>query len=148
MSSVMSSDIDNTDKVVNLIDECRGLGLEVAAPDINHSDYDFTVAGESTIRYGLGAIKGVGRAAVEQIVALRRQQGDYVGLDDFCLRLDVQNVNRRCIEALIRAGAMDCFGHTRASLFKHLDKALRHADRHQRDLDAGQDDMFAQAERA
>ncbi len=146
MSSVMSSDIDNTDKVVNLIDECRGLRLEVAAPDINHSDYDFTVEGESTIRYGLGAIKGVGRAAVEQIVALRKQQGDYVGLDDFCLRLDVQKVNRRCIEALIRAGAMDCFGHTRASLFEHLDKALRHADRHQRDLDAGQDDMFALAE--
>ena len=146
MASVMSSDIDNTDKVVNLIDECRGLGLEVAAPDINHSDYDFTVAGESTIRYGLGAIKGVGRAAVEQVVAGRRQQGDYAGLEDFCLRLDAQKVNRRCVEALIRAGAMDCFGPTRASLFAHLDKALRHADRHQRDLDAGQDDMFARGE--
>lgn len=146
MASVMSSDIDNTDKVVNLIDECRDLELEVAPPDINHSDYDFTVAGESTIRYGLGAIKGVGQAAVEQLVMQRRQQGDYAGLDDFCLRLDAQKVNRRCVEALIRAGAMDGFGHTRASLFAHLDKALRHADRHQRDLDAGQDDMFAAVE--
>ena len=146
MASVMSSDIDNTDKVVNLIDECRGLELEVAPPDINHSDYDFTVAGESTIRYGLGAIKGVGQAAVEQLVMQRKQQGDYAGLDDFCLRLDAQKVNRRCVEALIRAGAMDGFGHTRASLFAHLDKALRHADRHQRDLDAGQDDMFAEVE--
>ncbi len=146
MASVMSSDIDNTDKVVNLIDECRGLELEVAPPDINHSDYDFTVSGESTIRYGLGAVKGVGRAAVEQMVIQRKQQGDYTGLDDFCLRLDSQKVNRRCVEALIRAGAMDCFGHTRASIFGHLDKALRHADRHQRDLDAGQDDMFAQVE--
>ena len=144
MSSVMSSDIDNTDKVVNLIDECRGMDLGVRSPDINSSHYDFTVPDDKTIRYGLGAIKGVGRAAVVQIVALRKQQGDYTDLDDFCLRLDSQKINRRCIEALIRAGAMDCFGHTRACLFEHLGKALRHADRHQRDLDAGQNDMFAQ----
>ncbi len=146
MSSVMSSDIDNTDKVVHLIDECRELGLGVESPDINSSHYDFTVPDDKMIRYGLGAIKGVGRAAVEHIVALREQQGNYTDLNDFCLRLDSQKVNRRCIEALIRAGAMDCFGYTRASLFAHLDKAVRHADRHQRDLDAGQNDMFAQAD--
>lgn len=146
MSSVMSSDIDNTDKVVNLIDECRGLGLGVLSPDINSSHYDFTVPDDKNILYGLGAIKGVGRAAVQQIVEVRDQQGEYKSLDDFCLHLDSQKVNRRCIEALIRAGAMDCFGHTRASLFEHLDKALRHADQCQRDSDTGQNDMFAHTE--
>ncbi len=146
MSSVMSSDIDNTDKVVNLIDECRGLGLGVLSPDINSSHYDFTVPDDKNILYGLGAIKGVGQAAVQQIVEVRNQQGAYKSLDDFCLCLGSQKVNRRCIEALIRAGAMDCFGHTRASLFEHLDKALRHADQCQRDSDAGQNDMFAYVE--
>ncbi len=146
MSSVMSSDLDNTDKVVNLIAECRGMGLEVQSPNINSSDYNFTVPEEKIILYGLGAIKGVGQAAVEQIVAIRDESGGYQDLDDFCMRLGTQKVNRRCIEALIRAGAMDCFGYTRASLFQHLEKSLRHAEQRQRDSDTGQNDMFGHAE--
>jgi len=108
MSSVMSSDIDNTDKVVDLIDECRGLGLEVLPPDINSSHYDFIVPDDQHILYGLGAIKGVGRAAVQQIMEVRNRQGAYASLDDFCIHLGYQKVGRRCIEALVRAGAMDC----------------------------------------
>ncbi len=146
MSSVMSSDLDNTDKVVHLIAECRGMNLEVQSPNINSSNYNFTVPEEKIILYGLGAIKGVGQAAVEQIVAVRNESGIYQDLDDFCMRLGTQKVNRRCIEALIRAGAMDCFEYTRASLFHHLDKALRHAEQRQRDHDTGQNDMFGHAE--
>lgn len=146
MSSVMSSDIDNTDKVVNLINECRGMGLKVILPDINSSDYNFMVPDNNIILYGLGAIKGVGQGAVEQIVQERNQHGSYQDLDDFCMRLDVQKVNRRCTEALILSGAMDCFGYTRASLFKHLDKSLRYAEQRQHDHDTGQDDMFGHTE--
>ncbi len=146
MSSVMSSDIDNTDKVVNLIDECRGMKIKVVSPDINSSDYGFTVSDDKVVLYGLGAIKGVGQAAVEQIVQERSQNGSYQDLDNFCTRLDTQKVNRRCIEALIRAGAMDCLGYTRASLFKHLDKSLHYAEQRQRDHDIGQNDMFGHAE--
>ena len=145
MSSVMSSDIDNTDKVVNLIDECRRLGLGVLPPDINSSHHDFTVPDDKNILYGLGAIKGVGRAAAQQIVDIRNEHGDYRTLDEFCLLLGTQKVNRRCIEALIRAGAMDSFGYTRAALFEHLDKALRNADQRLRDSHAGQNDMFAES---
>ncbi len=144
MSSVMSSDIDNTDKVVNLIDECRRLGLGVLPPDINSSHHDFTVPDDMNILYGLGAIKGVGRAAAQQIVDVRNEHGEFRTLDEFCMRLDTQKVNRRCTEALIRAGAMDCFGHTRAALFEHLDKALRNADQRLRDSHAGQNDMFTE----
>ncbi len=146
MSSVMSSDIDNTDKVVNLIDECRGMGLKVLPPNINSSNYNFTVPENKIILYGLGAVKGVGQAAVRQTVEECNQHGGYQDLDDFCMRLDIQRVNRRCIEALIRAGAMDCFGFTRASLFQHLDKSLRHAEQRQRDDHTGQNDMFGHIE--
>ena len=146
MSSVMSSDLDNTDKVVNLIDECRGIGLKVLPPSINSSNYNFTVPDEKIILYGLGAIKGVGQAAVEQIVEERNRSDAYLDLDDFCKRLGSQKVNRRCIEALIRSGAMDCFEFTRASLFQHLDKSLRFAEQHQRDKSAGQNDMFGHIE--
>ncbi|MGH1537290.1 MAG: DNA polymerase III subunit alpha, partial [Gammaproteobacteria bacterium] len=146
MSSVMSSDLDNTDKVVNLIDECRGMGIKVLSPNINSSNYNFTVPEDNIVLYGLGALKGVGQAAVEEMVNERIENGEFQDLDDFCLRLGSQKVNRRCIEALVRAGAMDCFGYTRASLFQHLDKSLRFAEQRQRDDDTGQNDMFGHAE--
>jgi DNA polymerase-3 subunit alpha len=146
MSSVMSSDIDNTDKVVNLIDECRGMDIKVLSPNINSSNYNFTVPEDNIILYGLGALKGVGQAAVDAIVNEHTENGNYNDLDDFCLRLGSQKVNRRCIEALIRSGAMDTFGYTRASLFQHLDKSLRFAEQRQRDDDTGQNDMFGHAE--
>lgn len=146
MSSVMSSDIDNTDKVVDLIDECRGMKIKVVSPDINSSDYNFIVSDDNIILYGLGAIKGVGKAAVEQITQERKRNGSYQDMDDFCMRLDTQKVNRRCIESLIRAGAMDDFGYTRASLFQHIDKSIHCAEQQQRDRDIGQNDMFGHVE--
>ncbi len=142
MAAVLSADMDNTDKVVNLIDECRSMGLQVIAPDINNSSYQFTVTQEQNIMYGLGAIKGVGEAAIEHLVLERESQGEFKSLNDLCMRLDLQKFNRRCLEAILRAGALDQFNHTRATLMHYLPRALRLAEQHQRNDDTGQNDMF------
>ena len=142
MAAVLSADMDNTDKVVTLIDECRDMKLEVAPPDINHSVYAFTVSGADAIRYGMGAIKGVGLAAIEGIIAERAAQGAFRDLFDLCRRIDLRKANRRVLEALIRSGAMDALGDNRASLMASLPAALHLAEQHARDATAGQDDLF------
>lgn len=142
MAAVLSADMDNTDKVVNLIDECRLMGLQVIPPDINRSYYQFTVTQEHEIVYGLGAIKGVGEGAVEHLVVEREANDVYKSLNDLCMRLDLQKFNRRCLEAVLRAGALDKFNHTRATLLHHLPRAVQLAEQHQRNDDTGQNDMF------
>ena len=142
MAAVLSADMDNTDKVVNLIDECRLMGLQVIPPDINRSCYQFTVTQEHEIVYGLGAIKGVGEGAVEHLVVEREANDEYKSLNDLCMRLDLQKFNRRCLEAVLRAGALDKFNHTRATLLHHLPRAVQLAEQHQRNDDTGQNDMF------
>jgi DNA polymerase-3 subunit alpha len=104
MAAVLSADMDRTDKVVTLIDECQLIALDVEPPDVNASQYMFTGLGPRSIRYGLGAIKGVGEAAVEAMLAERGRNGDYRNIRDFCRRLDLNRVNRRVVEALIRSG--------------------------------------------
>src|SRR5699024_11088869 len=99
MSAVLSSDMDNTDKVVMLIDECQRLGIDVLPPNVNESEFDFAVVDEGTIRYGLGAIKGVGQGAVEGLLAERRENGVYADLHDFCRRIDSRKANKRVLEA-------------------------------------------------
>ncbi len=146
MAAVLSADMDNTDKVVTLIDECRDMKLEVAPPDINHSDYAFTVNGADGIRYGMGAIKGVGLAAIEGIITERGAQGAFHDLFDLCRRIDLRKANRRVLEALIRSGAMDALGENRASLMATLPAALHLAEQHARDATAGQVDLFGLAE--
>ncbi len=141
MAAVLSADMDNTDKIVTLIDECNNLGLEVHGPDVNHSGYAFAAAGEQSIRYGLGAIKGVGRAAVENIVA-ERDGGAYGDLHDFCARIDLQRANKRVLEALVRAGALDALGPNRASLMAALPTAVKVAEQNAAAAAAGQNDMF------
>ena len=148
MASTLSSDMDNTDKVVILIDECRAMGLEVKPPDVNESDHAFGVDADGAIRYGLGAIKGVGQAAVEVILGERRTNGPYRDLEDFCRRVDLQKVNRRVIEAMIRAGVMDNLGPNRASLAAALSECLQRAEQVRRASEAGQNDMFGLAEPA
>ncbi len=145
MAAVLSSDMDHTDKVVTLIDECRAMQLAILPPDINRSGYKFTVADQKSIRYGLGAIKGVGLAAVEGVLEERAHNGDFRNLEDFCRRIDVQKSNRRVIEALIRAGALDSFGFNRATLMARLPDALARADQNTRASAAGQDDLFGLA---
>ena len=140
MAAVLSADMDNTDKIVTLIDDCRALELEIRPPDINRSNYQFTAIDDRCLYYGLGAIKGVGQAAIEGIVGARGG-GDYESLDDFCKRIDAR-ANRKVIEALIKGGAMDCFSENRAALMAHLPYALQAAEQRQNNLDAGISDMF------
>jgi DNA polymerase-3 subunit alpha len=145
MAAVLSSDMDNTDKVVTFLTEARALGLSVQPPDVNASTYLFEATDPTTIRYGLGAVKGVGRNAVENLVQARAQGGAFADLPDFCQRVDGQKVNKRVLEALILSGAMDALGANRASLMAQLPECLRAAEQAARDAAAGQNDMFGAA---
>ncbi|VAX12585.1 DNA polymerase III alpha subunit [hydrothermal vent metagenome] len=146
MAAVLSADMDNTDKVVTLIDECADMGLEVAPPNINLCAHRFTVDGEQTVVYGLGAIKGVGEAAIDSIIQEREQNAPFTDLFDFCKRIELRKVNRRTLEGLIMAGALDVFGENRATLMASLPAAQKLAEQEQRNREAGIDDLFAMAE--
>ncbi|MBK1646738.1 DNA polymerase III subunit alpha [Thiocapsa imhoffii] len=142
MAAVLSADMDNTDKVVHLIEECRALGLRVEPPAVNRSSYRFTVADPTTIVYGMGAIKGVGEGAIETIVQARAEGRVFADLWDFCRRIDPHKANRRVLEALIRAGALDELGANRATLMAELPRALKLAEQHHTTQAAGQTDLF------
>lgn len=142
MAAVLSADLDNTDKVVTLINECRDLHMEVLAPDVNRCAYHFSAESSGAIRYGLGAIKGVGESAIDGIIEEREQHGPFENLFEFCRRVDGRKVNRRVLEALIRSGTLDALGTTRAALMASLTHATQAAEQHTRDSTAGQDDMF------
>ena len=142
MAAVLSADMDNTDKIVGLIDECRDMNLTVLPPDVNHSKIRFTVADDKTIRYGMGAIKGVGEAALAGIVEEREGGDAFSNLYDFCRRVDMKKINRRVMDALVKSGALDDLGGHRASLEASLTKATQIADQHRRNSESGQNDMF------
>lgn len=142
MAAVMSSDMDNTDKVVIFINECKNIALDVRPPCINESNYAFTATDPATIRYGLGAIKGVGESAISILIEERKQQGPYTGLFELCRRLDLRKVNRRVLEALIKSGALDCFQVERSVLVASLDRALKLADNSRKNEFSGQSDLF------
>ncbi|RMX19228.1 DNA polymerase III subunit alpha [Legionella jordanis] len=143
MAAVMSSDMDNTDKVVTFIDECNQMQLKVLPPNVHSSNYQFTVANDKTILYGLGAIKGVGETAINCIVEERERGGLFSGLFNFCQRMDLRKVNRRVLEALIKSGAMDCWGVERSVLFASLEKALKVADKTHQNANSGQTDLLS-----
>ena len=145
MATVLTSEMDDTDKLVMLRRECESLSLAVQPPHVNHSVHAFEVSGPRDIRYGLGAIKGLGRAAAEQIVQARTAGGPFGGLHDFCRRIDSQRIGRRAIEALIKAGALDGLGPNRPSLLAALPAALGGAEQASRSRDSGQEDLFGQA---
>ncbi len=142
MAAVMSSDMDNTDKVVVFIEECREMKLEICPPDINISDFRFTVNDQGQIVYGIGAIKGVGENAIEDLLRERNANGPFAGLYDLCKRVDLRKVNRRVLEALIRAGAFDSIDPNRAAHLAELTTALRVAEQHGKMALAGQNDLF------
>lgn len=142
MAAVMSSDMDSTDKLVGLKDDCRALDIELKAPDVNRSQCHFSAETDKAIRYGLGAVKGVGRAAIDAIVESRERDGDYKDLAGFCQRMDLSKINRRMLESLVKAGAMDSLGKNRRSLFEQLPEALKSAEQSARAAAAGQDDLF------
>lgn len=142
MASVLSADMDNTDKVVTLIEECRDLKLRVEPPNVNRSDYAFRAADERTVVYGLGAVKGVGRAALESLIEEREAHGEFRDIFDLCRRADLRKVNRRVLEALIRSGCCDSLAPNRASAMAMLPQALQAADQASKAIAAGQNDMF------
>jgi len=145
MAAVLSSDMDNTDKVVTLIDECRTMKLKVLPPNVNTCDYMFKSNGEDEVFYGLGAIKGVGEGALESVILERTENGLFSDVFDFCRRIDSRKLNRRVLEALVRAGALDGLGPNRATLMASLELALKSAEQYLKDQARGQDDMFGGA---
>jgi DNA polymerase-3 subunit alpha len=141
MAAVLSSDMDNTDKVVPLIEECRRMGLVVRPPDVNAGSFKFSVK-DGEVIYGLGAIKGLGEGPIGQLVDARNEGGAFSDLFDFCRRVGTGKVNRRVLEALIRAGAFDSLHEPRWVVMSSLEDAIGQADQEARNEAVGMDDMF------
>ena len=147
MAAVMSADMDNTDKIVILVDECENMKLTLLPPDVNAGEFKFTVNLQGEIVYGIGAIKGVGEAPVEAILEARAKGGPFKDLFDFCARVDLKRLNKRVTEKLIYAGALDQLGPEktqagRATLLASLKDAMRAADQHNKAEQLGQSDLF------
>jgi DNA polymerase-3 subunit alpha len=142
LASTLSADMEKTEKVVTLIAECRDMELTVQPPDVNSSGYSFEASSEDTIVYGLGAIKGIGQAAIEEITRAREEKGQFSDLYDFCRALDLKKVNQRTLETLIGAGALDQMGVHRAALMANLANAMSLSGQELRNRAAGQDDLF------
>ncbi len=146
MSAVLTSEMQNTDSIVFLIDDCRINKLEVLPPSINMSIYQFHASSPSTIVYGLGAIKGVGEAAMQSVIDSRIQDGPYKDLFDFCHRVVLKKINKRTLEALIRSGALDCLGIERSSLMAQLPEAVQAAEQARSNRETGIMDLFGEVE--
>ncbi|QIO09217.1 DNA polymerase III subunit alpha [Acinetobacter lanii] len=146
MSAVLTSEMQNTDSIVFLIDDCRNNGLEVLPPSVNMSIYQFHATNEKTIVYGLGAIKGVGEQAMQSVIDSRNQLGPYKDLFDFCHRIDLKKINKRTLEALIRSGALDCLGLERSSLMAQLPEAVQAAEQARSNRESGMMDLFGEVE--
>ena len=143
MAALLSSEIGNTDKVVQYINEARELGLEVLPPDVNESGFKFTVVGENRLRFGLGAVRNVGAGVIESMITAR-QDGPFHDLWDFVGRIDLRLGNRRVIESLIVAGACDGLGGHRRQYLEALDTALGEAQLRQQEREAGQSSLFGE----
>lgn len=142
MAAVMTSEMDNTDKIVGFYDECINMGLTVVPPDVNSGKYRFSVNEKGEIVYGLGAIKGVGEGPVEELLRVREEEGIFKDLFDLTARVDLKKLNRKTFEGLIMSGAFDKLGPHRAALLKNLEDALKAADQHSKMEEMGQSDMF------
>ena len=147
MAALLSSEIGNTDRVVQYINEARELGLQVLAPDVNESGYKFTVVGDKRIRFGLGAVRNVGEGAIASIIAGRQAAGGggggpYRSLVELCDRIDLRLCNKRVIESLIDAGACDSLGGERSQLVAALDHAFSEAQVRQQERFSGQQALF------
>jgi DNA polymerase-3 subunit alpha len=143
MAALLTSETGNTAKVVKYINECREMGITILPPDVNHSDWSFTPDGEA-IRFGLGAVKNLGQSAVEAIKRAREELKSFRSLDQFCEKVDMGAVNRRMIESLIRAGAMDSLAGTRSQKIAALDSAMESGQRAWRDRESGQGGLFGE----
>lgn len=144
MAAVLSSDMDHTDKVVRFFADTIKQGIKVLPPNINHSDYKFTVNDAGEILYGLGAIKGAGGAAIDIILENRNAQGKFQDLFDFCCRIDMRKANKRVMEALVKSGALDDLGKHRAELLSNLPSVMQAAEQTLRQQAQQQDDLFGE----
>jgi len=142
MAASLSADMENTDRVVTLIAECRDMGLEIEEPNINTCQYDFEATGDGSITYGLGAIKGLGFAVIEALIHARNEKGKFTDLFDMCTRVDTKRINKRALESLVQAGALDDLGTHRASLVATLPLALDLAEQKFQNRRVGQSDLF------
>jgi DNA polymerase-3 subunit alpha len=141
MAALLSSNIGKTEEVIKYIAEAREMGLEVLAPDVNESGWRFTVVGEKRIRFGLGAIRNVGKGAIDSLLAAR-ETGSFTSLYDLCSRVDLRICNKRVFEALVAAGATDGLGGHRAQLLAALDHAISEASLRQEEAERGQVSLF------
>ncbi|MFQ5702559.1 MAG: DNA polymerase III subunit alpha [Gemmatimonadales bacterium] len=142
MAALLSSEIGDTGKVVSYINEARDLGLEVLPPSVDESGLKFTVTGDCDIRFGLGAVRNVGRGAIESIIAARERWGQHQSLAEFCERVDLRLCNKRVLESLIAAGALDHLGTHRAQLAAAIEPAFAEAQLRQMERDTGQENLF------
>ncbi len=142
MAAVMTADMDNTDKIVTLVDECQRMGLKLIPPDVNTGQYRFTVNERGEVVYGIGAVKGVGEGPVEAIIAARNEGGPFRDLFDFCNRVDIKRLNKRVMEKLVYAGALDRLGPHRAAIMASLEEAMKAAEQKAKDAALGQNDLF------
>ena len=148
MAALLSSELGNSDKVMQYINEAKELGIKVLPPSVNESGRKFTVIGDGQIRFGLGAVKNVGRGAIESIMAGRERDGSYRSLQDLVERVDLRLCNKRVFEALIAAGSLDQLGGHRAQLLAGLETALQEAQVKQAERDAGQVSLFGDSAQA
>ena len=142
MAGLLTCDMNNTDKVVKYINECKENDIAVLPPDINESFKDFTVI-KDNVRFGLAGVKNVGGTALDSIIEVREQEGPYKSINDFCNRVDSRKVNSRVIEALIKSGSFDSLGYKRSQYMEVLDKAMEQAKAVQRDRQSGQISLFS-----
>ncbi|MAO39526.1 MAG: DNA polymerase III subunit alpha [Pseudohongiella sp.] len=149
MAAVLSADMQNTDKVVTLIEECRSMELPLVEPSVNIGAYNFTVNDKGEVVYGLGAIKGLGEGPINAIIEARSAGGPFTSLLDFCQRVDLKTVNKRALEAMVKAGAMDCLvdadaDTARARLFASIADTVQAAEQSSRNRASGVMDMFGE----
>ncbi|MGM9614861.1 MAG: DNA polymerase III subunit alpha [Oscillospiraceae bacterium] len=145
MAALLTSVLDSSGKVAEYIAECRAMGIQLLPPDVNESDADFTVVGEN-IRFGLAAVKGIGRGFMQQVMAERELNGPFSAFDEFCRRMYGKELNRRPVESLIRAGAFDSLGYKRRALLQVLDSVLEGVNGEGRRNVIGQMDLFSLGE--
>jgi len=146
MAALLTVEKEVTDNVVKYVAQCREMGIAVHPPDINRSGLDFTVE-ESALRFGLGAIKNVGDGTIEAILAARDRVGSFASLSGLCREVDGRSMNRKALESLIKCGALDGFGASRAQLMRSLDGCVASAHKEVRDQQAGQASLFGGARR-
>lgn len=142
MSALLTSEKDNTDKIVEYVNEAKEMGIEVLRPDVNESFSDFAIIGDKAIRFGLAAVKNVGLGAIESVLQVRREKGKFKDIYDFCEAVDLRLVNKKVVESLVKCGALDSFGLYRAQMAMMLDKVLELSSKLQREKNSRQLSFF------